>query len=345
METSSIDISVVIPVYNSADCLTELMRQLTKTLDEMGDSYEVILVEDASPDNSWQVIEQLVPQYPRVSAIRLMRNCGQAKAITCGLAHARGDVVVNMDDDLQHRPDQLPKLLKVLEESPEVDCVCGHFPEKKHARYRNLGSRMILWVNARTFGLPRNLRWSSFRAMRKSLVGAILANKTLNPAIPALVFASTPHVVSIRVEHGPRYAGKSNYTLAKQFRLAFDNICNVSMLPLRAVAAMGMGICLLSAILVVNFLVEYVRGQSAGVAGWTTVVILISFFAGVTLLSLGIIGEYLVRVLREVRGAPRYLERERIGFEGGGVPGEANIGSPSSGGQVQSHCKQMHGKE
>lgn len=338
METSTIDISVVIPVYNSSDCLTELLRQLTETLDEMGDSYEVILVEDASPDNSWQVIEQLVPQYPRVSAIRLMSNAGQQKAVMCGLSHARGEIVITMDDDLQHPPDQLPVFLDALRSHPHVDCVFGHFDEKQHAGYRNLGSRMILWVNARAFGLPRNLGWSSFRAMRKSVVGAILANKTLNPEINALALASTPHVVSIRVEHGPRYAGKSNYTLAKQFRLAFDNICNVSMLPLRAVAATGVGMCLLSAVLVVTFLVKYFRGQSAGVAGWTTVVILISFFAGVTLLSLGVIGEYLVRVLREVRGAPRYLERERIGSEGGDVPGEANIGSPPSEGQVQSHC-------
>ena len=338
------DISVVIPVYNSSACLPELMRQLTEVLGQRGKEHEIILVDDSSPDDSWTVITGLACEYPKLSAFRLMRNFGQAKAILCGLAHARGDVVVTMDDDLQHRPDQLPKLLEVLGSSPEIDCVCGCFPEKEHAGYRNLGSRMIQWINARAFGLPRNLRSSSFRAMRKSVSRAILANRTQNPAIAALIFGSTHRVVSIPVEHGARYAGQSSYTLVKQFRLAFDNICNVSMLPLRAVAALGMGICLLSAILVVVFLVRYVQGQ-VGVAGWTTVVILISFFAGVTLLSLGVIGEYLVRVLREVRGTPPYIEREWIGSEGGGVPREANIGSPSSEDQVQSHCKEMDGKE
>jgi len=135
METSTIDISVVIPVYNSSDCLTELLRQLTETLDEMGDSYEVILVEDASPDNSWQVIEQLVPQYPRVSAIRLMSNAGQHKALICGLSHARGEIVITMDDDLQHPPDQLPVFLDALRSDPHIDCVFGHFDEKQHVGY------------------------------------------------------------------------------------------------------------------------------------------------------------------------------------------------------------------
>ncbi len=312
MKADNMDISIVIPVYKSRDCVVELLRQLTEVLDAMGRQYEIIMVDDSSPDDSWTVITGLASDYPKLSAIRLMRNCGQAKAIFCGLAHARGDVVVTMDDDLQHRPDQLPKLLQVLESSPQVDCVCGYFPEKKHAGYRNLGSRIIRWVNGKAFGLPRNLHWSSFRAMRKSLVGAILANRTQNPSISALVYGSTHRVVSIPVEHARRYAGRSNYTLAKQFRLALDNICNVSMLPLRAVAALGMAICLLSAILVVVFLVKYVRGQ-VGVAGWTTVVILISFFAGVTLLSLGVIGEYLVRVLREVQGSPTYMIRDTMG--------------------------------
>ncbi len=307
-----VDISVVIPVYRSGDCLPELLRQLTDQLERMGGRYQVILVDDDSPDNTWDVVQELVPRYPRVTACRLMRNSGQARATLCGMNHAQGGIVVTMDDDLQHRPDQLPKLVDALESNPRVDCVFGYFEEKRHAGYRNLGSSIIRWVNARAFGLPRDIHSSSFRAMRKAVAAAIAMHETANPAIPALVYGTTRRIMSIPVEHAPRHAGESNYTLAKQIRLALDNICNVSMLPLRAVTAMGLAICFLGAVFVVNVLVRYMTGR-IGVPGWTTVVILVSFFSGITLLSLGIIGEYMVRVLREVRGAPRYVEREIIG--------------------------------
>ncbi len=309
METDTVDISIVIPVYNSSDCLPELLRQLTGQLEAMGRPYEVILVDDASPDDSWRVIKELAPHYPKVSAVRLMRNRGQAFATLCGLEHACGRIVLTMDDDLQQSPDQLPKLLDPLESDSELDCVFGYFEEKKHAAYRNLGSRAIRWINARAFGLPRDVRVSSFLAMRRRLADSILQHRTLNPAITALLFSSTRRIASVPIQHNERYAGASNYTLAKQFRLALDVICNVSMLPLRAVSLLGMGICVFSAILVAVFLYRYFTGQ-IGVAGWTTVVILISFFSGTILLSLGVIGEYVVRILREVRGAPRFNVRE-----------------------------------
>ena len=311
MKTTPVEISVVIPVYNSSGCLGELLRQLTQQMEDIGKSYEVILVDDASPDDSWQVIKDLAPQYPMVMAIRLMRNGGQAFATLCGLENARGEIVITMDDDLQHPPDQIPKLLDTLKSTPDTDCVFGYFEEKKHAAYRNLGSRAIRWINARAFGLPSGVRASSFSAIRKQLADAIVMQRTRNPAISVLLYGSTQQIASVPVQHQERFSGESNYTLAKQFRLALDVICNVSMLPLRAVSLLGMTICLLSGVLVAFFLCRYFAGQT-GVAGWTTVVILISFFSGVILLSLGVIGEYLVRILREVRGGPRFTIREMV---------------------------------
>lgn len=308
------DVSIVIPVYNSSGCLSELVRQLTKELEHLGNSYEVILVEDASPDNSWAVITELVPHYPHVSAIRLMRNVGQARATLCGLAQARGGIVVTMDDDLQHRPNQLPKLLETLDTRPDIDCVFGVFKRKRHSAYRNLGSRVIRRLNSHGSGLPADTDYSSFRAMRRKVAEAILAHNTQNPVISYLIFSVTSHTTAISVEHDDRYSGLSNYTLGKQLRLALDNITNVSMLPLRAVSVMGFGACFLSLILVCVVMIRYFYHQIT-VPGWTTVIILISFFSGTILLSLGIIGEYLVRVLREVRGSPTYLVRERIGID------------------------------
>jgi dolichol-phosphate mannosyltransferase/undecaprenyl-phosphate 4-deoxy-4-formamido-L-arabinose transferase len=167
------------------------------------------------------------------------------------------------------------------------------------------------WVMQKTFHLPENIRASTFRAMRRPLVRAILEHRTVNPSLAALIFSNTRRVKSITVDHAPRYAGASHYTLAKQFRLALDGICTVSTFPLRAVSVAGMAVCGLSVVLIAIFLFKFATGR-IGVAGWTTTVTLISFFAGITLLSLGVFGEYMVRILREVRGAPPYVERERI---------------------------------
>lgn len=305
-------LSVVIPVYNSSGCLPELLRQLVDVLDQRGRSYEIILVDDDSPDDSWATIRRELPLYPKVRALRLMRNGGQARATLCGLEHARGDTVVTMDDDLQHPPDELPKLLDALAADAEVDCVFGVFDRKEHAGYRNLGSSIVQLTNARVFGLPRDVRFTSFRVMRRALAEAASRHRTGNPALAAILADCTSRFACVPVRHAPRFAGRSGYTLARQMRLAWDYICSVSMLPLRVSSALGFAACLFSAVLVVVTLVRYFAHQ-IGVPGWTTVVILVSLFAGVTLLTLGVMGEYLVRVLREVRGAPRYIVRESVG--------------------------------
>jgi glycosyltransferase involved in cell wall biosynthesis len=305
------DISVVVPVYNSSSCLEELLKRLTAQMESMCKSYEIILVEDGSPDESWQVIERLVPQYPNLRAFRLMRNSGQHKATLCGLSHARGEIVFTMDDDLQHRPDQMPRLLEAFQKDLELDCVFGVFHQKKHAWYRNLGSRFLRWMNHHAFNLPAGTRTSSFRAMRQSLVQLVIAYHTRTPTILALILESTKHIRHVEVEHAGRFAGRSNYVLRKQFLLAFDNICNVSMLPLRLVTFMGLLSCLFSMLMVLVVLLRKLTG-GIGIEGWTTVVILISFFSGLIMLSLGIMGEYMSRILREVRGGPPFLIREQL---------------------------------
>ena len=313
---SDCDISVVIPVYRSGECLPELLRQLCPELDGMHRSYEIIFVDDGSPDKTWDVVRELAESHRTVRAVQLMRNRGQAFATLCGLSHARGQIVVTMDDDLQHPPGELPKLLDALESNQDLDCVFGSFPDKQHAAYRNFGSRIMSWVMQKAFHLPRNLRSSSFRAMRRTLVRAILDHRTANPSLAVLIFSSTSRIKSIAVEHAPRYAGNSQYTIAKQIRLALDGICNVSVFPLRAISCAGMAICGLSVVMIAIFLYKYATG-AIGVPGWTTVVVLLSFFSGMILLALGVFGEYMVRILREVRGTPPYVERQCIGCSGG----------------------------
>ena len=141
-------------MYNGSRSLPELLRQLSGVLSRTAGGYELILVDDCSPDESWRVIRELAREYPQVQGFQLMHNEGQATATLCGLARARGEIVVTMDDDLQHPPDQLPKLLEALRTNPGLDCVLGYFEEKHHAFYRNVGSGLIRRINAAAFRLP-----------------------------------------------------------------------------------------------------------------------------------------------------------------------------------------------
>jgi dolichol-phosphate mannosyltransferase/undecaprenyl-phosphate 4-deoxy-4-formamido-L-arabinose transferase len=305
-------LSVVIPVYNGSRSLPELLRQLSGVLSSLEGGYEIILVDDCSPDNSWQVIRELSLHYPQLKGFQLMHNEGQATATLCGLARTSGGIVVTMDDDLQHPPDQIPKLLESLEAHPEVDCVLGYFEEKHHAFYRNVGSRLIRKINAVAFRLPPSVRSSAFRALRRPLVDAIVRQRSMSPAMAVLIFGTTRRVMSTPVDHAPRQAGRSSYSFGRQLGLALDNICNATMLPLRLVSVLGLLMCGLSMALVVFYLTRYLMGAIL-VAGWATVVLLLTFFSGVILLSLGVFGEYLVRVLREVRQRPMYIVREATG--------------------------------
>ncbi len=303
-------VSVVIPVYNSAGCLPELLRRLKANLDELAAEYEIIAVDDDSPDDSWQVLQDLKTVYPMLKPFRLMTNSGQHAATLCGLSLVVNEVVVTLDDDLQHRPDQIGKLVGALLEDAELDCVFGVFKQKYHKKYRNLGSRLLRKINRRVFNLPEGVATSGFRVMRKKLAQQMALRPSSNPSLVAILFNCTRKVKSLEVEHAPRYAGVSNYTLRKQFRLALDNVCNVTMLPLRLVTLSGALISLVNVFLIIYYLCKYFISSNL-VPGWTTLILLISFFSGAILLSLGVIGEYLVRILREVNKKPLYIIRDK----------------------------------
>jgi len=305
-------ISVVIPVYRSGRWLGDLAQAIADALRPQCRDYEIIFVDDSSPDDTWEEVAALARANPKVKGLHLMSNEGQTKATLCGLAHASGDVVITMDDDFQHAPDEMHKLLAALREHPDIDCVHGCFEEKKHVLYRNLGSRLVHKINERAFRLPRGVTSSGFRAMRRPVVDAVLAHRSLNPALPVLIFGSTRRVMSIPVKHAVRRGGRSNYTLAKQFRLAFDDICNATMAPLRAVSAVGLVACGLSMLLGIYYGVEFAMGNIRQ-PGFVTIVLLLIFFSGTILLALGIMGEYMARVLREVSRRPLYIVRESAG--------------------------------
>jgi len=310
-----ISCSVVIPVYNSSPCLPELASRLTEVFSEIAADYEIIMVDDCSSDASWHVVEMLARTRPHFKGVQLMKNCGQARATITGIAMAKGDVVITMDDDLQHDPKSLPHLLRELDENGGYDCVFAYFPEKMHAGYRNIGSRIISWIASRAVGTSE-IRMSSLRLMRGSVAEIVRRNQATAVTVGGLILANTARIKSVPIPHSPRFSGRTNYTLAKQLRLAFDNIASVSMLPLRMISAAGLLTIGVSGILLCYVLVDHFLNR-AQEPGWISLVTLITFFAGLILLSLGVIGEYLVRVLRELQRTSVIAIRRTVGFASG----------------------------
>jgi dolichol-phosphate mannosyltransferase/undecaprenyl-phosphate 4-deoxy-4-formamido-L-arabinose transferase len=310
--------SVVIPVYNSSACLPELVRRLDEVFGDLGGDHEILMVDDCSPDDSWNVIAELAQGRPHLKAVQLLRNSGQIRATIAGIRLASGDVVITMDDDLQHDPALLPQLLGEFERDGGCDCLFAYFPQKKHAGYRNVASRLISWMNAQAIGSGEKIKLSSFRIMRDYVADIVRRNQSASATIGSLILTNAAQIRSIPIAHRERMAGRSNYTLARQFRAAFDSICSVSMLPLRMISAAGLIVAGLSGVLLGYYLLKYFLGGPVQ-AGFTTLVILVTFFSGAILLSLGVIGEYLVRVLRELQRTSVSTVRRTVGFGAGGV--------------------------
>lgn len=301
-------ISVVVPCYNSGPWLTELADQVHDVMKANGWNYELILVNDASGPETWSVIKELAETHSQVRGLDLMFNTGQYRATLCGIEQAVGDIIVTMDDDLQHPPSQLPVIINTLLEDETADCVFGSFDRKRHGVIRNIGTAFMSWMFRIAYKKPKHVRQTTFRAMRRSLIDTILEFSTVNPNINPLIFQSSSRVVSVTVEHAARAAGKSGYGLVALIRMMLDNILSVSTLPLKAMSFIGFLSAFGSFCLGVFYLVQKFNGVIK-TPGFSTQVLLICFFGGMTLMSIGLLGEYVIRIMDEVRGRPRYVIR------------------------------------
>ena len=303
------DLSVVIPVYRSEATLELLFQRLIPTLDGLGRTYEVVLVEDGSPDGSWSAVQSLKQRYAdRVVAIQLMRNSGQHNALMCGFRHARGTFVVTMDDDLQNPPEEIPHLLHEIENS-DCDLVYGKYADKRHHSFRNLGSLIVNSFYRSVFRTRATV--TSFRVLRRPLLDAILGYKQCFVFLDGLLAWNTQRVGSVQVAHHPRQLGQSTYSLSKLLTLAVNLFTSFSLIPLQLVSIAG--------------LVTLLFGLGAGaycaalplagglVSGSTLVMTVILILGGVQLLALGILGEYMGRMHMHMNGKPQYRERQVLG--------------------------------
>lgn len=303
----SLDISMVVPIYRSQDSLEELYKRLTLVLEKMAVSYEIILVNDCSPDNSYAKMKELRAKDKRVNIISLMRNFGQHNALMCGLNHARGNYVITMDDDLQNPPEEIPQLLEKINEG--YDVVVGRAIAKKHSWYRNLGSDIIGKIYEKVFNKPQEVKMSSFRILKRSLVLEIIKMKTPNPMLDALILSCTLNIANVDVEHDERKYGRSNYSLIKIYKLSFDILVNYSILPLRIISINGFIFSILGVFIALYVVVSKFMNKIS-ISGWASTIALICLFSGMILMSFGMVGEYLIRIIGEVADHRQYIIKE-----------------------------------
>ena len=312
MSSQSIDLSIVVPCYGSGSWLAELVDQLHQALHASSLDYEIILINDASVDDTWQAIASLADADERVRGVDLLFNTGQYRATMCGLQQATGELVVTMDDDLQQSPADIPAIIQPLLDDPTLDCVMASIRGRRHGLVRRIGSSLMSGLFRLTYGKPRGLKVSSFRAMRRRLVEAISQFDTARPNINPLVLQSTARINNVEVDHHPRAGGRSGYGIFRLGRLMLDNVLSVSTLPLKAVSVIGLLSALVSVGLGIFYFVRW-YGVFINEPGFATIVLLLLFFGGLTLLSIGLLGEYLIRIMDEVRRRPWFVVRQRAG--------------------------------
>jgi glycosyltransferase involved in cell wall biosynthesis len=300
-------ISVVIPVYNSRR-LEELADRIRDVFRGIGIEHELVLVDDGSPDpDVWRTAAALARERAEVVAIQLSRNFGQQPATLCGLQEARGDFVVTMDDDLQHLPEDIPKFLELR----NWDIVIGQFPTKQHTLFRRVASRVKGQFDRIIVGKPKSIQLSPFRLLSRTVVNGMLTIRTPNPFIPALMFHVSKKVIGVEVRHGARAEGKSGYDLPKLVKIFSDLLINNSSLVLRLVGQMGVFFSFVSFVLTVVVVVRRLI-HSVAVQGWASLMAALLFIGGLLLFGLGIVGEYLIRIIQASESRPTYFVRERV---------------------------------
>ena len=263
--------SVVVPVYNSEHTLGELYTRLEKVFREtLKEDFELILVDDGSKDRSYEIMTELREKDHRVRIIQMARNFGQHPALLCGFAHVKGEFVVTMDDDLQHQPEELPKMVRTMQERPDVDVIIASYEGRKHGPIRKLGTKFSVWATSKMLGKDPDLQITSYRLIRRFLVDAMVKTNTYLPQI----YDITTHT-------------------------AF---------PLLLVRNIGIVSFLISVVLSVCYLVRYFT-LGISVQGWTSLMLVMLAFFGLILLSIGIMGIYLMNILNEAKKMPHYVIR------------------------------------
>lgn len=301
-------ISVVIPVYRSELSLHELVGRLAQALPSLASDYEIIMVNDDSPDGSWRVIEELSSEHDCLLGINLSRNFGQHNALLAGIREARHDVIITMDDDLQHRPEEVVALVSAL--TDDVDLVYGTAVEEEHSFARSLASRTTKIALAGAMGAEAARHVSAFRCFRTQLRDAFAGSQDASVSIDVLLSWGTTRITAVPVHMDVRQYGESGYTLRKLIAHALNMLTGYSTAALRAVTYLGLAMAAFG-VLVLVYVVGRFLIEGRAEPGFAFIASTVAIFSGAQLFALGILGEYLGRMHFRSMSRPTYVVRQR----------------------------------
>ena len=306
------DLTVIIPVYESQLSLKELCSRLQKTISGINISFEIIFVDDASKDESWKIIQELAASYDNVRALRLGRNYGQHNALLAGIRSARGSILVTMDDDLQHPPEEIPSLISKIYDG--FDVVYGSPCKEKHGFFRDLASQITKIALQKSMGHVTAQNISAFRAFKVQMRDGFQSYFAPTVNIDVLLTWSTTKFISIKVNHEHRKYGSSNYTPVKLIRHAISMLTGFSVMPLKIAGIIGVLIAIFGFFILLFVVTQYYL-YGVAVPGFPFLASIISIFSGAQLFAMGIIGEYLAGVHQRSMIKPPYFLSEKINFD------------------------------
>lgn len=304
-------ISYVIPCYNSQYTIRDVVGRIDETMKIHGDyEYEIILVNDSSPDDTFEVLKELTTLHNNTIAIDMTRNFGQHSAIMAGLQFSKGDIIVCLDDDGQTPPEEAFKLIDKLNEG--YDVVYAKYNKKEHSGFRNLGSKVNSIMTEQMLDKPKELYLSSYFAARRLIVDEMLRYKNAFPYMMGLVLRSTKRICNVEVNHEARKSGESGYSIRKLFGLWMNGFTAFSVKPLRIATYSGVLTALIGIVVLIYVIIKKLSNDPSTPVGWASTISAILFIGGMILLVLGIIGEYIGRMYICLNSAPQYVIREVV---------------------------------
>lgn len=312
-----VTVSVVIPIYNEEETLDRLDQRLTAALEALGETYEVVFVNDGSRDRSLSMLRAMHERNPRMKVISFSRNFGHQMAITCGLEHAVGDAVVAMDGDLQDPPEVLPDLLARWREGYEV--VYAVRQDRKENIVKRAAYKAFYFILNKVSYLDIPLDSGDFSLIDRRVLDVLNSMPERNRFVRGLRTWAGFRQTGYEYAREARFAGESKYSFSKLIGLAFDGLVSYSYVPLRLVSNVGLLVSLTALGYMGYLLAMRLLGDSP-IEGWTSTVVIMLFLGGVQLLSLGVIGEYIGRIFDEVKHRPHYVVGERLGFAANASP-------------------------
>ncbi|MBP3509424.1 glycosyltransferase family 2 protein [Oscillibacter sp.] len=306
-------VSFVIPCYRSQETLGSVVQEIADTMGGLpAYRYEIVLVNDCSPDGTFSEIQSLAEHFPCIVGVDLARNFGQHAALMAGFRQARGDIIVCLDDDGQTPADEVGKLLEKLQQG--YDVVYASYTNKQHSGFRNWGSRVNSKMTEVMLGKPKDLAVTSYFAMRRFVMAEMLRYEHCYPYVIGLVLRTTQKICNVEVHHRARAVGTSGYTLRKLLTLWMNGFTSFSVKPLRMATYFGAVTAGCGFLYLLYIVARYFVDHTAPM-GWSSTMAILLLLGGVILLVLGLIGEYVGRIFMCVNAAPQYVVRQIVTSE------------------------------